>query len=340
MGFSQLTIPVERHPTEAARTALSAQLGFEDTHEFQDWERHFQNFEKIMSFVDLYEAGTLNEDEKFLLMELVLASASDADAVFFVSSDWRRIEDLLRRNSTLHAWSMWFWSCIDNESRIPYNDFASSPYIQSILLETASDSPQEKPFNNPDNEDLVIRFGKFWWSNFENCSPAGHKLRTVLNDRWVRFHSLPESKRHPDNAAELGEVIGRMNALADEVLGQGAVCWLIANRYADTPSLACDTVGEYDLRACLGWIDPDVPLHPAVIIAHASICRWEPARFEGLLAKIARHDDANILWVSETGQAVFAPYDGGVDIILPDASQVTALAYKYAGWLSPYPGGL
>ncbi|WP_425586206.1 DUF3885 domain-containing protein [Streptomyces sannanensis] len=41
-----------------------------------------------------------------------------------------------------------------------------------------------------------------WESNWPGTLPLGHLLRSAWPDRWVRFHSLPESKRYADTEAE------------------------------------------------------------------------------------------------------------------------------------------
>lgn len=340
MSFTQINIPVERHPTNAAVTTLSKLLGFVDCPEIQDWERNFQNFDRLEEFVEFYEQSSIDEDGKFLLMELILASASDGSYPFFSSPLWQKIEGLLRKNSKIHAWSIWYWSCLDEESRIPYNDFVISPYMQSILIGMATDNSADRSPESIAKEELVVRFGKFWWRHFNTCGPVGYQLRSVLSERWVRFHSLPESKRYPDTERELREAIRRSTVLANEVLGRESNCWLIANRYPNTPPFKPDARKDFDLKACLTWLNHDEPLGATEIVAHAASYRWQPKRFEELLGNIARDEDSLILWVSEDTHAVFAPYDGGIDVILPDVNQATTLAQKHAEWLSPFPGGM
>ena len=52
-----------------------------------------------------------------------------------------------------------------------------------------------------------------WSMSFPDCEPLAHQLRSVFADRWVRFHSLPESKRYPESEAEYGVVMRRHNAV-------------------------------------------------------------------------------------------------------------------------------
>jgi hypothetical protein len=47
---------------------------------------------------------------------------------------------------------------------------------------------------------------------------------------WVRFHSLPNSKRYPENDAEKDIIVSRAYSLAIETLGADTSCWQIECR--------------------------------------------------------------------------------------------------------------
>jgi hypothetical protein len=59
--------------------------------------------------------------------------------------------------------------------------------------------------------------------------PVSYELRGRLHDRWVRFHSLPESKRNADDEEEYAVLIRRhlhgeelprlLRLVADDVTG-------------------------------------------------------------------------------------------------------------------------
>ena len=82
MSFAALSIPAARHETAAARQALSQRLGLKDNLEIQDWERQHQDFSRIADWLEAYRSSSLGEDERFLLMELILASACDGTPAF------------------------------------------------------------------------------------------------------------------------------------------------------------------------------------------------------------------------------------------------------------------
>lgn len=72
----------------------------------------------------------------------------------------------------------------------------------------------------------------------------------------------------------------------------------------------------------------------------AAPVRWTHGGFEKVLLRIAHERAAPILWVSAENGAVFAPYDGGVDLFLPSEAEAKELRSKHADWLPSHPGGL
>jgi hypothetical protein len=48
---------------------------------------------------------------------------------------------------------------------------------------------------------------ELWRQHWPDCPPVGHKLREPYRDLWVRFHSLPESKRYAEDESEYAVVL-------------------------------------------------------------------------------------------------------------------------------------
>jgi hypothetical protein len=69
-----------------------------------------------------------------------------------------------------------------------------------------------------------------WWqSHFGEIAPRGHLLRRALSERWVRFHSLPDSKRYAESADEYAELQRRHLAVASVLFGAGEASPLAAD---------------------------------------------------------------------------------------------------------------
>jgi len=67
---------------------------------------------------------------------------------------------------------------------------------------------------------------------------------------------------------------------------------------------------------------------------------WESHAFDDLLMLIADNIVANVLFVNEGRASVYAPYDGGADIIASSPSERDNMRQTYASWLSKEPTGL
>ncbi|WP_441453701.1 MULTISPECIES: DUF3885 domain-containing protein [unclassified Brevundimonas] len=66
---------------------------------------------------------------------------------------------------------------------------------------------------------------------------------------------------------------------------------------------------------------------------------WSPGRFDDLLLSVADEKAGPTLWMAANGP-IFAPYDGGADLFLPDIAQVQRMAERHKDWLSQHSLGL
>ena len=189
----------------------------------------------------------------------------------------------------------------------------------------------------------MTEFGSFWRAHYGGCPPLGYHLREAFVERWVRFHSLPESKRYAETEEEMAVILSRANSVALIVLGEGGPCWIVKARYEDEPaqSLPLKLNGaalELDLSFQSDGRDAFFEDEPSAAI-YAATATWHAGAFDPLLREIA-NDQERALWVSVRNAAVFAPYDGGMDIILPTPEEAGTLLDRFSDWKSPYPGGL
>lgn len=177
-----------------------------------------------------------------------------------------------------------------------------------------------------------------WWAaRFGDTPPVGYCLRQAFDSRWLRVHSLPESKRYAESAAEHDEVLRRAWVCACELLPEGEAVWIVScefaesiaePRLAEAPSLVFRYLRTFESEHA------DLPLR-----AYVAAARWPHEDFDALISAIAA-DRIRALWVSAATGAVFAPYDGGIDLILESTPRRDALRGTYGAWLSNHPAGL
>lgn len=186
------------------------------------------------------------------------------------------------------------------------------------------------------------------WSRFHAGHwPVGYRLRGSGAVNWVRFHSLPNSKRYADSDDERRTILQRQNLLASEVLGPDP-CWLVQTHWI-TPAGMTDVADahdpfaatrQFDLKPAFEFSDDDDDDDSVAWRVHAGQTGWTDGGFDELLTSIAEERAGPTLWMSEATGSIFAPYDGGVDLFLAKPEEATSLKAKYRDWLSSHPAGL
>lgn len=179
-----------------------------------------------------------------------------------------------------------------------------------------------------------------WERRWPGADPLGYVLRTEYADQWVRFHSLPDSKRYAENAAEYDEILRRHRTVLHDLLGSAS---------SDALHVIAADWGWRDLSA--GWSkrhlpgawpwrssqadeDPDAGHNYFWAASGLS-----PAEIDSLL--LAAADDQGRFVVGAPDlEWLLCPYDGGVDVLLPSPVERDALRDRHADWLSSHPGGL
>lgn len=178
------------------------------------------------------------------------------------------------------------------------------------------------------------------WTQFHlGESPIGWMLLGEGAANRLRFHSLPASKQYADTDQERSVLLSRQNMLASEVLGDQP-CWLVQAHWLLLEPGEWDVQHHHDpFHATREWKlefafefledDGDEGRSWRVFAAQLS---WLPGRFDDLLLSIADDLAGPTLWMGTDG-AIFAPYDGGIDLFLPDAEAVQRLAAQHPDWL-------
>jgi hypothetical protein len=105
-----------RHPTRAAIDSLANRFGLPNSPEMQDWEWEVADSNRISEFLAAYESGELTEDEKFVLMEIILQSSEDSDESFLKSTTWKKILALIEQNIKIHVSSVWYWANLEEDN--------------------------------------------------------------------------------------------------------------------------------------------------------------------------------------------------------------------------------
>ncbi|MBF9130413.1 hypothetical protein I0C86_15810 [Plantactinospora sp. S1510] len=175
-----------------------------------------------------------------------------------------------------------------------------------------------------------------------------------LGDHWVRFHTLPDAKRHPETDDEYATVLHRHNALldsllellleslpdapSDELRGDLPDLRVITLELAGTPvprrrtPLIAELFPDAECWSVLSWPH----LEPELFFAHAYVDRitWQPGRLDPLLRRVADDQVSHVIIAPADLSWLYAPYDGGADVLLPTPAIQQNLRTRHADWLS------
>ncbi len=164
--------------------------------------------------------------------------------------------------------------------------------------------------------------------------PLSFLMRQRFPQYWLRIHSLPDSKRHPEDEGEREVVLQRYASFGTALLRDQAPCFIVRARFA-TEELSSE------FQSSLRWSQ----LHKieeeedfwCSWIAETS---WRPETLRDLFIDIAEDRDSHVMFVSKLSDSIFAPYDGGADGFSFDSGMITQLKQEFAPWRSARSDGL
>lgn len=194
-------------------------------------------------------------------------------------------------------------------------------------------------------------FAAAWERSFPLAPPVGYRMREMCPARWLRIHSLPESKRYPEDESEYAELLGRHNAVASELFGEGAPVVLVCHTYV-WPGEEPTRVPP-ELAAALGAapeflrrVDPR-ELHPqadpadeAAVELWAILAVWHRGAFDPMIRRVADEGEPSFVLSTPDAERAYAPYDGGADLFLERPAVRDQWKHRYGAWLAAHPSGL
>lgn len=194
-----------------------------------------------------------------------------------------------------------------------------------------------------DQSEMLSRLTANWQQRWPGARPVGHELPGNAPDRWVRFHSLPHSKRYADTPPEYATLLDRHHAVLAELIATSADKTLIVMTCSwskdPRPRKRSAELERAAPQAAL-WksiveddSDPDdrTWLHLYVSRHHAT------SELNRLLMLVADDVTAGVIIADEQLTCLYHPYDGGADVIAPSVEMRDALHDKHSSWLSAHP---
>ncbi|MEU0634528.1 hypothetical protein [Streptomyces sp. NPDC005989] len=176
-------------------------------------------------------------------------------------------------------------------------------------------------------------------------APPDTSLRHAYPERWVRFHSLPESKQYPENEDEYAIVLERQHALLEELGPDDDLLWVITTEWdgRPEPEPRMAELKRVDPHAWHweSWLsdddDPDDLVYQHV---HVSTRSRIGSSLDPLLRLVAGDISFAVTLAPPDLRWVFRPYPGGVDVFAPSTAERDSLKTAHPDWLSAHASGL
>ena len=190
-----------------------------------------------------------------------------------------------------------------------------------------------------------IEFNKYWDKNYPESNPIGHELKSVYPNRWLRIHSLPESKRYAESDDEYQIILNRQNKLISELIGENSEMIIVSGQYEMKPtnnfSTELSEYGKFEKWRTieLHKIYPEEYEEDYFYDVYFRQETWERNSQNKLLKNIA-DDEFRAMFVCPKRNCIVAPYDGGMDIIVDSEKRRDELKKEYKEWLSERKDGL
>lgn len=179
-----------------------------------------------------------------------------------------------------------------------------------------------------------------WNNNFPDFSPLAHELKHRFNDRWFRIHTLPESKRYPENENEISEILRRHNLIITDIFGENHEYFLLTAGYGLKPKRN-KKVKILNLQKTF-WQSVNFSEsneEPLFWHIYFDETIWTKDSVNDLFRLVINDEIRNVILFSADKKIVYHPYDGGADIIFENSNLRDFYKEKYKDWLSIHPSG-
>jgi hypothetical protein len=191
----------------------------------------------------------------------------------------------------------------------------------------------------------ITDFNTYWHLNYPESFPTNYELKWIYEDRWIRIHSLPDSKRYADTEAEYDTIFERQNQLINDLIGEGSEIIITFGLYTGDISInnykKLTDFGEFNKVQTIDLKKerPEEHEDDLLLDIYIKIENWRSNSKNDILRAIA-DDEIRAMFICPSKNCIVAPYDGGVDIIVDSSKKRDELKVQYRDWLSDREDGL
>ena len=173
--------------------------------------------------------------------------------------------------------------------------------------------------------------------------PVAHAMRSAEPERWVRFHSLPDAKRYPEDDEEWEEVLHRADAVISAACDSGEDLMVVTALYGSPGAEPARHEFQVEVQPDADYwreafVDPDEADWPL----HLWTCwmTYSSHSLDSLIRRTAEWQLTGVLIVAPGSSIAMHAYDGGIDVLLPTPQERDVWARRFSTWTSPHCSGL
>jgi hypothetical protein len=174
------------------------------------------------------------------------------------------------------------------------------------------------------------QFKDFWAKNYPESPPINYFFQANFQNRWLRIHSLPGSKRYANTPDEWTILLERQNTVIADLIPQNTVIQIVIN-YIEIDSYLFK---KYDMDNIGVFVDK---VAEAVFQSFSFETIWQTNKLNDLLKQVA--DDSVRAFIIGS-ECLISPYDGGMNLVYKDTATRDFYKIKYKNWLSEREDGL
>lgn len=195
-------------------------------------------------------------------------------------------------------------------------------------------------FAGIDDVNLISELDAHWERHYAGCPPEADLLKSHHTERWVRFHSLPGSKRYAGTEAEYATILHRYNTVLDEMFAGRTVYVVTCSYHGPGELTAHHNPHALNPTARLWRRIPSEEDDAYYAELHAARRSWRSGMIDALLRAVADGNASGVMIFDTEAAKLHHPYDGGADCILCTTAERDNLRAAHPGWLSDHPQGL
>ncbi|RYE42987.1 MAG: hypothetical protein EOP24_30215 [Hyphomicrobiales bacterium] len=156
----------------------------------------------------------------------------------------------------------------------------------------------------------------------------------------MRIHSLPESKRYPDDDCERAEIVRRHLEIAQALLAGQELCILFLTWFGPVHGSHPESISGFEVAKLTHLADLSIFEDDDEVHFFATPFPWNEEEIKKLVLATADGLIGPILFANMESGTAYAPYDGGADLFFPSHLQADIARKRWASWLSERPDGL